>query len=177
MRTPWLQSGVPFGLSARLGRDLGLVLVALLAGAAVACGSSLPPPSATPAADPATDAKLRQSLAGPQRTDAEKARDVYRHPLETLEFFGMRDSMTVVEIEPGGGWYTAVLAPVLRERGKLSVAEGDPNGNPKSEGTKNAQALQTRMQATPAAFDQVRPSSSRAASPCRSARPSRRTWW
>jgi len=105
--------------------------------------------------DPATDAKLRASLAGPQRTDREKARDVYRHPLETLEFFGLRDDMTVVEISPGGGWYTAVLAPVVRDRGKLIVAGGDPNGDPKSEGTQNAKELWARFQATPAAFDKV----------------------
>ena len=128
---------------------------ALIIASTVACGSSLPPPSAAAPADPATDAKLRQSLGGAQRTDPEKARDRYRHPLETLELFGLRDDMTVVEISPGGGWYTAVLAPVLRDRGKLLVAGGDPGGDPKSEGTKNAQALQARFQATPAAFDKV----------------------
>lgn len=126
--------------------------------ASVACGASrpvLPPPSAAAAADPATDAKLQQALAGPARTDKEKARDVYRHPRETLEFFGLRDDMTVVEISPGGGWYTAILAPVLRDRGQLRVADGDPNGNPKSEGTQNAKALQTRFQGTPQVFDKV----------------------
>jgi predicted methyltransferase len=117
----------------------------------------LPPPSVGSAPDPATDAKLHQSLAGAQRPDPEKARDKYRHPLETLEFFGLRDDMTVVEISPGGGWYTAVLAPVLRDRGKLLIAGGDPSGDPKSEGTKFAQALQTRLQATPGAFDKVQP--------------------
>ncbi len=125
---------------------------------AAACGSSVPPAapsSPTVAPDPATDAKLRASLSGAQRTDAEKARDVYRHPLETLEFFGLRDDMTVVEISPGGGWYTAVLAPVLRDKGKLVVAGGDPNGDPKSEGTQNAQALQARFQQMPQAFDKV----------------------
>jgi predicted methyltransferase len=126
---------------------------------AAACGSSVPPvtPStqAAVAADPATDAKLRASLAGGQRTDQEKARDVYRHPLETLEFFGLRDDMTVVEISPGGGWYSAVLAPVLRDKGKLVVIGADPNGDPKSELTKNAQELQARFQQTPQAFDKV----------------------
>ncbi len=126
---------------------------------AAACGSSVPPtvPSGSGAGtpDPATDAKLRSSLAGGQRTDREKARDVYRHPLETLEFFGLRDDMTVVEISPGGGWYTAVLAPVLRDKGKLFVAGGDPKGDPKSESTKNAQELQQRFEQMPQAFDRV----------------------
>jgi predicted methyltransferase len=137
---------------------LASTLLALLA---AACGSSVPPAAPSSAApanaapDAPTDAKLHQSLAGAQRTDAEKARDVYRHPLETLEFFGLRDEMTVVEISPGGGWYTAVLAPVLRDRGKLIVAGGDPNGDPKSEGTQNAKALQARFQQMPQAFDKV----------------------
>jgi predicted methyltransferase len=108
-----------------------------------------------PPVDPATDAKLRASLSGPQRTDREKARDVHRHPLQTLEFFGLHDDMTVVEISPGGGWYTAVLAPVLRERGKLSVVGGDPDGDPKSEGTQNARELRARFLAMPQAFDRV----------------------
>jgi len=130
---------------------------ALIIASTVACGSSLLPATVGSAPDPATDAKLRQSLAGAQRPDPEKARDKYRHPLETLEFFGLRDDMTVVEISPGGGWFTAVLAPVLRDRGKLVIAGGDPNGDPKSEGTTYAQALQARLQATPGVFDKVQP--------------------
>jgi predicted methyltransferase len=68
-------------------------------------------------------AAIDAALAGSHRSDANKARDRYRHPKETLEFFGLRPEMTVVEIWPGGGWYTEVLAPVLRERGKLYVAQ------------------------------------------------------
>ena len=63
--------------------------------------------------------------------------------------------MTVLEISPGGGWYTAVLAPVLRDHGKLIVAGGDPNGDPKSEGTENAKAILGRFQKMPQAFDKV----------------------
>jgi predicted methyltransferase len=128
--------------------------------ASIACGggtslASAPLTEGAPPVDPPTDAKLRASLAGSQRTERERARDVYRHPLQTLEFFGLHDDMTVLEISPGGGWYTAVLAPVLRDRGKLVVAGGDPNGDPKSEGTQNARELQTRFQAAPQAFDKV----------------------
>jgi predicted methyltransferase len=68
-------------------------------------------------------AAVDAALAGSHRSDGNKARDRYRHPKETLEFFGLRPEMTVVEIWPGGGWYTEVLAPVLRERGKLYVAQ------------------------------------------------------
>ena len=70
-----------------------------------------------------TAAALDAALAGAHRSEANRARDRYRHPKETLEFFGLRPDLTVVEIWPGGGWYTEVLAPVLRERGKLYVAQ------------------------------------------------------
>ncbi len=49
-------------------------------------------------------------------------RDRYRHPLQTLEFFGIRPDMTVVEVLPGGGWYTEILAPFLRDKGQLIEA-------------------------------------------------------
>ena len=74
-------------------------------------------------AQQAADAALDAAIAGSHRSAANKARDRYRHPKETLEFFGLRPDMTVVEIWPGGGWYTEILAPVLRERGKLYVAQ------------------------------------------------------
>jgi predicted methyltransferase len=133
--------------------------LAAFAALAVACGGGAAPPAA-PASTAAevkgsSDAALRQSLAGPQRTEKEKKRDAYRHPKETLEFFGLKDDMTVVEISPGEGWYTAVLAPVLRDHGKLFVAGGDPNGDPNAEGTKHAQALADRFQKMPKVFDKV----------------------
>jgi predicted methyltransferase len=73
--------------------------------------------------DAATSAALDAALAGEHRSERNKARDVARHPKETLEFFGLRRDMTVVEIWPGGGWYTEVLAPVLRGSGKLYAAQ------------------------------------------------------
>ncbi|HEY3817853.1 MAG TPA: hypothetical protein VGL81_11810 [Polyangiaceae bacterium] len=138
-----------------------LVGLALALGS-LSCGGGATPPrpplsEGAPPVDPATDAKLRAAIDGDQRTAREKARDVYRHPRETLELFGLRDDMNVVEISPGGGWYTAILAPVLRERGKLAVVGGDPNGDPKSESTRNAKELQARFLAAPKAFDKVQP--------------------
>ena len=62
------------------------------------------------------------ALQGEHRSEAAKARDVYRHPRETLEFFGVTPSSTVLEMYPGGGWYTDVLAPVLAESGTLYAA-------------------------------------------------------
>src|SRR5690606_34658539 len=55
-----------------------------------------------------------------------KARDVHRHPVETLTFFGLRPDMTVVEIWPGGGWYTEILAPYLAANGRYYAAHWDP---------------------------------------------------
>jgi predicted methyltransferase len=79
------------------------------------------------ALDEATSAALDAALAGEHRSDRNRARDQHRHPKETLAFFGLRRDMTVVEIWPGGGWYTEVLAPVLRGTGKLYAAQYGPN--------------------------------------------------
>ena len=74
------------------------------------------------------DALLHQAAAGSWRSDANKARDQYRHPIETLEFFGLEPGMTVVELAPGGGWYTEILAPVLKDHGYLVEAGGKTSG-------------------------------------------------
>lgn len=74
------------------------------------------------------DAGLNAALNGAQRSAENKARDQYRHPAETLVFFGIKPTMTVVEIAPGEGWYTEILAPYLRDQGKLVVAPGTLNG-------------------------------------------------
>ena len=65
----------------------------------------------------ASQAALAAAIANPQRTPANVARDQYRHPLETLSFFGVQPHHTVVEIWPGGGWYTEILAPYLAAGG------------------------------------------------------------
>jgi predicted methyltransferase len=77
--------------------------------------------------DGATSAALDAAIAGAHRSAANKARDRYRHPKETLEFFGLRNDMTVVEIWPGGGWYTEILAPALKDSGTLYAAEYGSN--------------------------------------------------
>jgi predicted methyltransferase len=69
--------------------------------------------------------ELDSILAGNHRNPANVGRDLYRHPCETLAFFGVKPDMTVVEVEPGHGWYTEILAPFLRERGKLYLAVPD----------------------------------------------------
>ncbi len=66
--------------------------------------------------------KLQAAMAAQQRPAADLARDKNRLPVETLEFFGLRDDAKVVELMPGGGWYTQLLAPVLRDQGDFYVA-------------------------------------------------------
>ena len=84
---------------------------------------AVPPP---PQAAAATfDTRIDDVLKGAWRSDANKARDVYRHPKETLAFFGLQPGQTVVEITPGGGWYTEVLAPLVKGQGKLVAVVAD----------------------------------------------------
>jgi predicted methyltransferase len=86
------------------------------------------------AADKADDAQLRAAIAGSQRSSAHAARDSWRHPYETLTFFGIKPTMTVVELMPEGGWYTEILAPYLRQDGKLigagPISKGLLESNP-----------------------------------------------
>jgi predicted methyltransferase len=70
------------------------------------------------------DDKVGAALAAESRPEEDRARDSNRRALETLNFFGLKDNMRVLELIPGGGWYTRVLAPVLAENGKLYVAIG-----------------------------------------------------
>jgi len=73
-------------------------------------------------ADPA----LKAAIASPTRDAENVKRDQFRHPYETLTFFGIKPNMTVVELSPGGGWYTEILAPYLRDQGKLITAGSSP---------------------------------------------------
>ena len=100
-----------------------------------------PAPSAAPAAAPAEAPKTTMDeaafwarfdtvLAAEHRGDKHRERDKFRHPKETLRFFGLKPGMTVIEIWPGGGWYTEILAPAMRDAGKLELAvqdETDPD--------------------------------------------------
>ena len=90
---------------------------------------ALAPGVAYAEATPAQDDRLKEIIAGDHRSVENKARDKYRNPLETLTFFGIRPDMTVVEIYPGQGWYTEILAPFLKGSGTLYAAEhpGDPS--------------------------------------------------
>jgi predicted methyltransferase len=73
--------------------------------------------------------RLQQILAGEHRSSANKARDAYRHPMETLEFFGLRSDMALIEILPGGGWYAEILAPFMKDSGTYYAAHFSPNSH------------------------------------------------
>lgn len=72
----------------------------------------------------ATEEKIRAAMAADIRTPEETARDANRLPVETLMFFGLRHDMKLVELIPGGGWYTKLLAPVMAENGEFHAALG-----------------------------------------------------
>ncbi len=91
-------------------RSLALVTLALLLGSGVAQAD--------------TEAAIQAAIESNIRTEPERARDANRKPAETLAFFGLEEDMRVLELLPGGGWYTKILAPVLEEQGQLYVAIG-----------------------------------------------------
>ena len=72
-----------------------------------------------------TPARIERAMFGQHRSEAYVARNRYRHPVGTLTFFGLDDGMTVMEIWPGAGWYTEVLAPVIRDKGHYIIAGYD----------------------------------------------------
>ena len=103
-----------------------------------------------------TQDSLAAAVASPARTASFVARDKYRHPLETLRFFGLRPDQTVVEIWPGRGWYLEILAPYLRDHGKYYAAIEAPDvaGAPK-EAKENAAFLRKRIADDPANLGKV----------------------
>nr|WP_321360194.1 hypothetical protein [uncultured Hyphomonas sp.] len=111
-----------------------LISLALLAGCAPAPADNpvaiAEVDSESPAAAASeTETPLEIAIASDVRSPEEKARDAWRHPEETLEFLGVEPDDTVVEIWPGGGWYTNILAPYLASGGgKLVAAMFDPSG-------------------------------------------------
>jgi len=102
----------------------------------------------------AVDAALQAAIAGAQRTPAFVARDGWRHPYETLSFFGIKPTQTVIELVPGGGWYTEILAPYLRERGQLILGGDDPE-SAQAYSQRSAARLKEKLAATPAVYDRV----------------------
>lgn len=100
--------------------------------------------------------QLLDIINSEHRSVINKQRDVYRHPLQTLTFFQIKPEMTVVEIWPGKGWYTEILAPYLKNGGGKFIAAGFPQ----HEGPQWRQDMQADYQAwlaaSPESYDQVK---------------------
>jgi len=100
-------------------------------------------------------AALDAVVAAKYRKPANVARDAFRHPKETLTFFGFKPTMTVLEYGPGEGWYTELLAPALAAKGKLIVTANDPKGPIDQRGTLYGQRLQSFLETSPEAYSKV----------------------
>ena len=98
---------------------------------------------------------LADAIAAPTRTEAFRARARYRHPQETLTFFDVQPTMTVVEIWPGAGWYTEILAPYLRDRGQYIAASFALNEKSAGYYGRLANKLVEKLRAAPASYDKV----------------------
>ena len=94
--------------------------------------------------------RARAAMAGAHRREGRFWRDAYRHPVETLAFFGLKQDQTVLELSPGDGWYTELLAPVLAKKGELRLQTGDPNSN-------YGKRIYTLLKSNPDVFGKVKP--------------------
>lgn len=138
---------------------LSLALVAALAASQPAFSAS--PAKAADAAHALSSsdaAALDAVLKGDWRDAKNTARDAYRHPKETLAFFGVTPSQTVVEITPGGGWYAEVLAPYLKANGRYVAAVVDPAAvaeKSRNYYQRGVDGLQKKFADSPAQFDKA----------------------
>ncbi|MEM9100820.1 MAG: methyltransferase [Pseudomonadota bacterium] len=98
--------------------------------------------------------KLRSYANGEHRSSKNISRNTFRNPVETLSFFEISENMTVLEISPGGGWYTEILAPYLKDKGKYIGAGFNPNSKVDYY-AKNAKAFQEKLNATPKHYNKV----------------------
>jgi predicted methyltransferase len=94
-------------------------------------------------------AAIEAALKGAHRVPGHADRDKYRHPVETLEFFGLKQNMTVVEYGPGEGWFTEILAPVLAKKGKLLLPINDPAGPADKRGTMYGKRIKYFLEKSP----------------------------
>lgn len=98
---------------------------------------------------------IKAAVASKTRKPGDADRDKYRHPVETLDFFGLKPTMTVLEYGPGEGWYTELLAPALAKKGKLVVTNGDPNGPADERGTYYAERTKLFLESAPELYGKV----------------------
>ncbi|CAA0089596.1 Uncharacterised protein [Zhongshania aliphaticivorans] len=114
---------------------------------ALCCGSVFAAPAVT-------DLKWAEILDAEHRSEKNRARDIYRHPLQTLIFLGVQPCDSVVELWPGGGWYTEVLAPIVSDCGKLYTAQF-PKDSSVSFYTRARSAFEAKLAETPEVYQNV----------------------
>ncbi len=135
--------GVRLLFSPIIRQFLARLTLAVLSAAVAGCAAQ----------DVKVDKRLETALAGEHRSAEHRARDAFRHPGETLSFFGLQPQMTVVEVWPGNGWYTEILAPYLRERGKLYAAHFDPASSDYAQA--GVASYTSRLASRPDLYDRV----------------------
>jgi len=101
-----------------------------------------------------TAASIDEVLANPLRPQADRARDIWRHPRQTLLFFGLRSNATVIEIDPGTGWYLQVLAPLLHDKGRY-IAALAPVSPEQRGATRERERLESLIASRPQAFNRI----------------------
>jgi predicted methyltransferase len=104
---------------------------------------------------PSTPAALKVILKSEHRQPGNAARDAQRHPLETLQFLGIKPTHTVLEYGPGEGWYTEILAPLLATKGKLVATNGNPNGPADQRSTFYAERFKLFLETAPELYGKV----------------------
>ena len=104
---------------------------------------------------PTGKAAVQAAMASKARKPGDADRDKYRHPAETLEFAGFKPGMTVLELGPGEGWYTELLALSLAKKGKLIVASNDANGAADDRGTLYGQRFKLFLETSPELYGKV----------------------
>jgi len=112
-----------------------------------------PPPPVS--ADQMVGQKIDQVLAGDWRSDKNKARDQYRHPKQTLEFFGVKSGTTLIELTPGGGWYAEILAPLFKGSGNYIAAIVTPKKK-EGEDAQDMDALSKKFAGDPARYGEAK---------------------
>lgn len=124
---------------------MGLVMLLLLVPVVSACSTT-----------PQHDAQLQSLVDGPQRSDKNRARDIYRHPYETLTYFGLKGDQTVVEIDPGSGaWWTEILAPYLHDHGQYYAA-GPAKDDTDAEAVSSRAGFAAKLASDPAIYGNVK---------------------
>jgi predicted methyltransferase len=123
--------------------------VAVLASVLASACAPMPAPVSAP-----DESGFARQLSAPHRSAGNVARDRFRHPGETLAFFGIREDSTVVEVLPGsGGYYMEILAPYLKDKGRYIAANRDEMAAPQY--LADHQKLLARLQAEPALYGKV----------------------